>query len=99
MSGCDCRPPRSLRVSDENVVEKDVESVRLRCRDCGGKAGWLPVSAASGFGVSEEFLRKAAEPGVGEWTLQIDADVKKQYHPAMKDIDPDRYGEDTERDV
>ncbi|WP_066385929.1 hypothetical protein [Halalkalicoccus paucihalophilus] len=81
-------------MSDENVVEEDVESVRLRCRNCGGKAGWLPLSLASSFGVSEEFLRKAAEPGVGEWTLHIDADIADKFRGSMMDIDPDRYQEE-----
>lgn len=65
MSSCRCSIPKTVRVSDEGIYnQQSGEDVRLRCCECGGKAGFLPLESVERL-VPERNVKQYAEPG--EW--------------------------------
>lgn len=78
MGTCTCDPegPKRVRVSDEllrNHSDHQGKDARLRCRDCGDKAGFIPISALRAFGFDEEDVRESAEPGPKQIYLDLEA--------------------------
>ena len=88
MSSCACDPPQLLRVSDENVSEMTTTAgsgphVRLRCWECGGKAGYIPIDEPFATPLTatleravdteslEAYLRRAASPGTLAHTVTL----------------------------
>jgi hypothetical protein len=78
MAGCSCDSDEfSVRVSDELLFDPpdaDRQRVRLRCRECGGKAGFLPIDALEPFGFGEEAVRESADPGPRQIHLNVTAE-------------------------
>lgn len=81
MSGCGCEPPVSLRVSDEGEYGEVRDSgsnsvdgspvVRLRCKECGGKAGFLAVGGTT----FDDEVEETAEPGGIYPHVQFDVSI------------------------
>jgi hypothetical protein len=77
MSGCTCTNDTAhVRVSDEGLTTRNGrDAARLRCVDCGGKAGWIPVDALEAFGYGRGEVEESAAPG----PTQIHLDVKARW--------------------
>lgn len=74
MSRCSCDTSgTSRRISDEGIRNdrENNDVVRLRCTDCGGKAGWIPVTALEAFGYDREDIEQSAEPGPNQIHVNI----------------------------
>jgi len=77
MSGCDCdhSDGYNVRISDELLWNNDTEA-RFRCRDCGGKAGFISVDALTAFGISPEDVKQSADAGPVQICIEFDAQWK-----------------------
>lgn len=73
MSGCACDGKAELRISDELVEEVPggYERARLRCRKCGGKAGWIRVDAFESARIGREEIEESAAAGPPQWYLDV----------------------------
>ena len=75
MSRCSCdRDTDRVRVSDEGTWTRDGRvCARLRCVDCGGKAGWIPVDALEPFGFDRDAVEESTDPGPRQIYLDVRA--------------------------
>ena len=75
MSGCSCDDDTArVRVSDEGLARRDGRDMaRLRCVECGGKAGWIPADALEAFGYDRDAVGESVEPGPRQIYLTVRA--------------------------
>ena len=75
MSGCSCDDDTArVRVSDEGLARRDGRDMaRLRCVECGGKAGWIPADALEAFGYDRDAVEESVEPGPRQIYLTVRA--------------------------
>ena len=73
MSGCSCGDDTArVRVSDEGFARRDGRDMaRLRCVECGGKAGWMPADALEAFGFDRDAVEESVEPGPRQIYLTV----------------------------
>jgi hypothetical protein len=75
MSRCSCDDETArVRISDEGITTREGrDTARLRCVECGGKAGRIPVDALEAFGFDRNAVEKSAEPGPTQLYLDVRA--------------------------
>jgi hypothetical protein len=82
MSGCSCGVPKTVRVSDEGIYrgQHSGKDVRLRCCECGGKAGFLPLDALERLAPDID-ISEISEPGHVETQLELNFEYNTQPYP------------------